>query len=779
MLGKRISVQSLDESEELDNLKRMRMVHPVNTMLNGYEDVWKLIFSFCQTNDLSPLLLVCEHLRSVVLTVDSFLFEKFIDFLMEATNEIYPLPSLDYFLAHSMPQTFRNIQHKKLWVRFSHNVEDEPYLLHVIRTTDIKINEIPERNVRVFPHLKELRQDFANIFKLIKELKDDGVILETVKKLQELLNRCHGYTYNSKRAIPKLCYRLLSGFGDGDEGIEEDGESDEDDSDEDDVGGLYDDLEEHNDNLNVPHESSTANELLWVKEFIREAIRYDYRVIDKCPETVLSNHDLVLAVIEQAGYVLCSPRLKLYRNDKTAMLLVLKKTPEPFKYASEDLKRDREVVLAALKVWEDYFLIIPVELRSDREFVLSAVQVAPYTLRLISDRFKNDKQIVLAAVSTTPHMLGYASIELKNDKDVVLAAVKVDGTCIEFASERLKANKEVALTAVANKPEAIRFLSAELKGDLQVILTGLTRDGETLEYAPDTLKNDKEVLKLILKKCPRYLEHVSQELKNDPEVVQIAVSSNPWAIVHALGKYLADLNIMSIVVQKEPRLVHRASQELRNNKEFMMSVVRKKGHLLRCASDELKNDEDVVLAAIKASDDGMVLSEASIEMKGNIHVVQQAILKNATAMQYASTELRNNKELALLVVRQDPLCLLLLSDELQQDRQVILAAIEHDRAIEKAASYIPDYLMNDREFVMLAVGRNGLALFHANKFEDDPEIVLSAIENTARALMFASENLKKDKAFLLKVVMKNKNAIDYIAGDIRSSSEFQSLLEVA
>ena len=68
-------------------------------------------------------------------------------------------------------------------------------------------------------------------------------------------------------------------------------------------------------------------------------------------------------------------------------------------------------------------------------------------------------------------------------------------------------------------------------------------------------------------------------------------------------------------------------------------------------------------------------------------------------------------------------------------------------------------LFLDRNFVETIVAQNGMLLCYASEFQNDRDIVLTAVSQNWSAVRFAHENLFSDKAFGLALVAKNGYAL--------------------
>ena len=75
-------------------------------------------------------------------------------------------------------------------------------------------------------------------------------------------------------------------------------------------------------------------------------------------------------------------------------------------------------------------------------------------------------------------------------------------------------------------------------------------------------------------------------------------------------------------------------------------------------------------------------------------------------------------------------------------------------------NYASKQLQNDKEVVLTAVKKNGLALDYASNALKDTKVVLAAVKQNGFALSYASLKLKADKDLILAAFKKNKNVFN-------------------
>lgn len=85
-------------------------------------------------------------------------------------------------------------------------------------------------------------------------------------------------------------------------------------------------------------------------------------------------------------------------------------------------------------------------------------------------------------------------------------------------------------------------------------------------------------------------------------------------------------------------------------------------------------------------------------------------------------------------------------------------------------------MQNDHSFLMVLVGRNGLALeYLAANWQDSYELVEKAVEQNPLALAYASPRLCGDRSLVIKAITSNAEALQHASFDCRWDRELISI----
>ncbi|KAG2383700.1 hypothetical protein C9374_004371 [Naegleria lovaniensis] len=122
-----------------------------------------------------------------------------------------------------------------------------------------------------------------------------------------------------------------------------------------------------------------------------------------------------------------------------------------------------------------------------------------------------------------------------------------------------------------------------------------------------------------------------------------------------------------------------------------------------------------------------------VEFINDQEFVLNHIIQYGYGLQYASPSVQADKAFVLRVVAHSGYEVLFASHNIRQDKEVMLKAVQENA---RAVCAAPDTLQNEKEFVLEAVRLNGHVLHHIPFYviRHDKEIVLEAIKQTKQAM---------------------------------------------
>lgn len=215
--------------------------------------------------------------------------------------------------------------------------------------------------------------------------------------------------------------------------------------------------------------------------------------------------------------------------------------------------------------------------------------------------------------------------------------------------------------------------------------------------------NEREIIRSILKNETWY-ENISDEFRSNPSFISRCIhrqgDKGKLALTRVVKKeMLSNLEAAKMIISMIPLSLQYFDENVRDDADTVLHAVTRNGDSLQFVSDRLKNDR---------------------------RVVQNSLTKYCgCAFQYASEELRNDKTLA--------------EESLKKSRG-------------KTFKYIGDMLKMDDEFVDRAVKMYPCVWKYVEKCRSNRKIVHDVAISDLNNLKYASDDIKNDDAFILKVV---------------------------
>lgn len=154
----------------------------------------------------------------------------------------------------------------------------------------------------------------------------------------------------------------------------------------------------------------------------------------------------------------------------------------------------------------------------------------------------------------------------------------------------------------------------------------------------------------------------------------------------------------------------------------------------------------------------------------NIFIKDVELLKtildyNPFSFRYMPEEIRGNKKIALEVLKECPYSFQWVSDRLKDDKEIVLCVVKQCGCYIGSAS---ERLKRDKDIVKEAVKREERVLNPyyfseetPHSFNDDEEIVLEAVKGNNLAFNYATDRLKNNKRFIIKLAKGNFSFLEW------------------
>ena len=244
------------------------------------------------------------------------------------------------------------------------------------------------------------------------------------------------------------------------------------------------------------------------------------------------------------------------------------------------------------------------------------------------------------------------------------------------------------------------------------------------------------------------------KLQDNRLVVLAAVAKNGREFAWVSKRLQADFDVALAAVNHYGWALEHASKELQDNENLVLAAVKTCGRALEHASARHKKDRDIVLAAI--TQDGDALEYANKEFQDDYGLVVAAIDNTGSAFRFASERLRKNRDLALAAVTKDWRMFYFASNK--TDPELILAVInsKNTTAFHLAMEYTGECYIEGRGYI---------------KLREDYQFMLRVVTKNGNALEYASEDLRNNQKLVLAAVTQNRYAIEYASKELRAHPE--------
>ena len=237
-------------------------------------------------------------------------------------------------------------------------------------------------------------------------------------------------------------------------------------------------------------------------------------------------------------------------------------------------------------------------------------------------------------------------------------------------------------------------------------------------------------------------------------------------------------------------------------KESLIKEINESSFFYGEISDELRKDTDVAKALIKNNGSGgfdkidpsfkanreiILLAYENDDSGWNSHAskedyvpkefindveVVSAAVKGGWSLDKVPEGLKNDKSVLMAGVQKDPRSYEKLSDERKNDEEILLAAMGgvKERSFFTPFEFASDELKSNKALVLKVLSKSGNSLEHVNdELKKDKEVVLEAAKQTGYSLQHADESFRKDREIVLYAA--RDGASNYIDSSFKNDQE--------
>lgn len=179
--------------------------------------------------------------------------------------------------------------------------------------------------------------------------------------------------------------------------------------------------------------------------------------------------------------------------------------------------------------------------------------------------------------------------------------------------------------------------------------------------------------------------------------------------------------------------------------------------------------EEQLLLVRRDAKQGMWLDELQQMFPVRKRSGQQTVSNVAVWLEHAPDEAKRDREVVLAAVAKDGLALRHAHPSLQADRDVVLVAIAENGC---ALQYACACLKEDLDVVLAAVARHWWAFkFVCADLRDNRDVVLAVVALAGQALVYTSPALRADRDVVLVAVAQAGHALAYASAELKGEHD--------
>ena len=220
-----------------------------------------------------------------------------------------------------------------------------------------------------------------------------------------------------------------------------------------------------------------------------------------------------------------------------------------------------------------------------------------------------------------------------------------------------------------------------------------------------------------------------------------------------------------LTCSNNPENIKNIPENLYNNKDYICSLL-ENVNCFEYLSDEFRNDKEIFIKALKESKDS-ILKFASEQLKDDVEVVLNAIIKNSRNFKYASERLKNNDYFIAELVKYEYLKFSSFTKKLRKKYDLVMQVVKNNGYALKYASYD---LKDNYDIAVAAINSNPRSVDYASdKLKDDFSVALLAVKQDGTTLRYISKRLQNDFDLVVVAVKKNGLALEYASDDLKDN----------
>ena len=219
------------------------------------------------------------------------------------------------------------------------------------------------------------------------------------------------------------------------------------------------------------------------------------------------------------------------------------------------------------------------------------------------------------------------------------------------------------------------------------------------------------------------------------------------------------------------------SDELKKDIDIAKAIIKNNGSGGFDKIDpSFKTDKEIILLAYEKDSDGYNSNASNEdyvpkEFVNDVEVISAAV-KAGWSLDKVPEGLKEDKNILMAGVQNDPRSYEKLSDEQKNDEEILLAAMESKKggSFYTPFKFASDELKTNKALVLKVLSKSGVSLEHvSDELKKDKEVVLEAAKQSGYSLQHADENFRQDREIVMYAA--RDGASNYIDSSFKNDHE--------
>ena len=204
----------------------------------------------------------------------------------------------------------------------------------------------------------------------------------------------------------------------------------------------------------------------------------------------------------------------------------------------------------------------------------------------------------------------------------------------------------------------------------------------------------------------------------------------------------------------KPFILSEITENLKRNKEFVQKITEIDPQLVKFFDSELNTNKAIALKSLVNMPSNLKM--ISIELTSDPSFIKEAFRIDPDIYQYLSEEFRSNKELASMAIEKNGKNLQFLPESLKADKELLMTALNNSREQEKKRSDGTVYTIKSGELLQ----------FTADEIKKNKAFILKTLKSNINCFQYADETLRSDEEVMMTAINLDQRNFQYVTKEI-------------